>query len=55
MTVLLWKVVFPVTVTDGKIEFAFEMGKILCLNSIDAKDIEAEEEEVPLSQNVIRV
>ena len=27
--------VFPVTVTDGKIEFAFEMGKHTCLNSID--------------------
>ncbi len=27
--------VFPVTVTDGKMEFAFEMGKHTCLNSID--------------------
>ena len=35
--------VIPVTVTDGKIEFAFEMGKHTCLNSIDIaakKDIE---------------
>ncbi len=27
--------VFPVTVTDGKLEFSFEMGKHTCLNSID--------------------
>ena len=50
--------VFTVTVTDGKIEFAFEMGKHTCLNSIDIaqkQDIEVKNVKSAVIENVIRL